>query len=195
MEEHDQQALLERARHGDADAFAGLFDPWRPTLHAVACRLVGDSDAEDVVMDTYLKAWRALPGFSGRSSLRTWLYRIAHNCALDNLRARRHFVTEPAGHDDDAGPRDWPDTRQRSPAEAVAGAEIDALVRQAIDGLGEEHRVTLLLRFADGLSYSEIAAATGVSLGTVMSRLFNGRRKLQRALSALELRPAAGGQP
>jgi len=197
MEEHDPQALLEQARHGDAEAFARLFEPWRPTLYAVACRLVGESDAEDVVMDTYLKAWRALPGFSGRSALRTWLYRIARNCALDCLRARRHTVSENDGRtrEDEPGPRDWPDPRQRTPAEAVAGAEVGDLIGQALARLGEEHRATLLLRFADGLSYAEIAAATGVSIGTVMSRLFNGRRKLQRLLAELELAPGKGASP
>jgi RNA polymerase sigma-70 factor (ECF subfamily) len=195
--EAPDQALLEQARRGDAEAFARLFEPWRATLYSVACRLVGESDAEDVVMDTYLKAWRALPGFSGRSALRTWLYRIAHNCALDCLRARRHTVSENEGRerDDDGAARDWPDTKQRSPAEAVAGAEVTDLVGQAMAQLGDEHRTTLLLRFADELSYAEIAAATGVSIGTVMSRLFNGRRRLQRLLAELELTPGKGALP
>ena len=196
MQGQDQGALLARARQGDVDAFALLFEALRPTVYAVACRLVGANDAEDVVMETYLKAWRAIPQFTGRAALSTWLYRIAHNCALDALRARARqpLVSAPRQDDEPAATSDWPDTTQRLPSDAIAGAETDALIRQALDQLPVEHRATLLLRFADGLSYAEIAAATDVALGTVMSRIFNGRRKLQRILRALELSPERGGR-
>ena len=75
-----------------------------------------------------------------------------------------------------------PDPAQRHPVAALAGAELDEHIRGALDSLSPEHQSTLLLRFVDGLGYAEIAAATGVSIGTVMSRLFNGRRKMMRLL-------------
>lgn len=185
--------LVERARQGDMEAFTSLFEVARPMVYAVACRLVGPGDAEDVAMDTYLKAWKAMPAFSGRSSPRTWLCRIAHNCAVDRLRERRHWADPAPPSGDPADPvtvEALPDERQRSPADETSAAETGALVRAALDRVSPEHRATLLLRFADGLSYAEIAAATGVSIGTVMSRLFNGRRKLMKLLEDAE-----GGRP
>jgi RNA polymerase sigma-70 factor (ECF subfamily) len=178
--------LIEKARQGDMDAFTGLFEAARPMVYAVAYRLVGPNDAEDVVMDTYLKAWKAMPAFSGRSAPRTWLCRIAHNCAIDRLRARRHQAD--AGHRTDEDGTEHsrldtiPDERQRTPLEETAGAETQAQIQAALGRLSPEHRSTLMLRFADGLGYAEIARATGVSIGTVMSRLFNGRRKLMKLL-------------
>lgn len=178
---------MERARHGDMESFAELFEEVRPLVLAVAYRLVGPSDAEDVVMETYLKAWKALPRFGGRASLRTWLCRIAHNCAVDLIRSRRHLDVPVAAGGDGAGTEagERPDPRQRTPAEIVANAETGALIQAALDQLGPEHRTALLLRFSDGFSYSEIAASTGVSIGTVMSRLFNGRRQLMKRIREL----------
>jgi RNA polymerase sigma-70 factor (ECF subfamily) len=102
---------------------------------------------------------------------------------VDCLRRRKAWAPVPREGEDPVDPADLPDPAQRSPSEVVAGAETESLVNAALTQLSDEHRTTLLLRFADGLSYSEIAAATAVSIGTVMSRLFNGRRKLVKLLS------------
>ncbi len=182
MEMEDTAAKVDRARHGDMEAFMSLFEEVRPLVFSVACRMVGPNDAEDVVMDACLKAWKAIPAFSGASTLKTWICRIAHNCAADCLRRRKPWDTAAPNAVDPVDPGALPDTAQRSPADAMADAETQARIDAALRQLPEEHRVTLTLRFADGLSYAEIAAATGVSLGTVMSRLFNGRRKLMKLL-------------
>jgi RNA polymerase sigma-70 factor (ECF subfamily) len=177
------------------DAFLELFEAARPTVHAVALRLVGIDEAEDVVMETYLKAWKSMPGFSGRSSPRTWLCRIAHNCAVDWLRRRRTVTLPALDPDDPDGAGDMSrlaDPAQRSPSELVAGRELQEAIDFALGRLTPEHRVALMLRFSDGLSYSEIAAATGVSIGTVMSRLFNGRRKMMKALGELGISTTGG---
>jgi RNA polymerase sigma-70 factor (ECF subfamily) len=187
--------LLERARKGDMDAFLALFEESRATIHSVAWRLVGPDEAEDVVMETYLRAWKSVPGFSGRSSVRTWLCRIAHNCSVDWLRKRRHVVQPLEAGDDEEGGGEgnlFVDSHQREPSEVMAGAELQAAIDAALETVSPEHRTVLLLRFSDGLSYSEIAAATGVSIGTVMSRLFNGRRKLVKALAVLGVKTAGG---
>ena len=185
--------LLERARKGDVDAFLALFEESRPTIHAVAWRLVGPDEAEDMVMETYLRAWKSVPGFTGRSSVRTWLCRIAHNCSVDWLRKRRHVV-QPLEAEDDEGEKGvrFADPRQREPSELMAGAELQETINSALETVSAEHRAVLLLRFSDGLSYAAIAAATGVSIGTVMSRLFNGRRKLLKALADLGIKTAGG---
>jgi RNA polymerase sigma-70 factor (ECF subfamily) len=177
-------ALLNRAQRGDVEAFAALFEPLRQNTWLVAVRLVGPDDAEDIVMETYLKAWQAIPRFNRRSSLKTWLYRITYNCAVDFLRAKNRRKEQfPEQHDGRQPP--WarmPDTRTVAPDKNIEKTELREIVQKNLSRLPEEHRITLMLRFADGLNYTEIAAATGVSTGTVMSRLFYGKRRLRKLL-------------
>jgi RNA polymerase sigma-70 factor (ECF subfamily) len=176
--------LVRRAQAGDMEAFAEAFESLRPALYAVAARLVGPSDVDDVVMDTFLKAWQALPRFRGGCSLKTWLYRIAYNCGIDILRRRdrRKEQSLSQGEEDAGAEMDLPDLRQRGPDEIVGAQDGAEWVQAVLQKLPDEHRATLLLRFADGLSCREIAAATGVSVGTVLSRLFYGKRKLRRLI-------------
>ncbi|NOY83027.1 MAG: sigma-70 family RNA polymerase sigma factor [Kiritimatiellaeota bacterium] len=186
----EQQELLARARQGDVDAFAVLFEAMRPLMHRVAYRLVGPNDCDDVVMETYIKAWRALSEFGGRSTLATWTCRIARNCAYDLLRrrgrreVREQSLDEPLEEGRDRS-EEVPDPRARTPAEAAAADDLRGAIQAALDRLHEVHRTTFLLREVDGLSYREIAAATGVRIGTVMSRLFYARRRLRRLLEQI----------
>ena len=173
------------ATTGDMDEFAARFEPLRPMIFRVACRLVGETDAEDVVMDTFLKAWQALPGFRGGAALATWLYRIAWNCADDHLRRRRRQLHR--GLSPDATPPDldgFPAPDGHSPEDLAAQADDARYLRRALSQLPDAQRIALLMRYADDLSYRDIAAATGVRIGTVMSRLFQGRRRLRRLLNA-----------
>ena len=182
--------LLAKARNGDLEAFAAVFEELRPMVHAVATRLIGPDEADDVVMETYLKAWQGLGTFRGGSGLSTWIYRITRNCALDMIR-RRGVRQRRAVSADEAGPGGLdsvPDSRQQGPDAQLAARELRGSIEWALGQVPDHHRVALELRHMEGLSYSEIAAATGVSIGTVMSRLFNGRRRLQRLL-ACEVQP------
>ena len=175
---------LVKARKGDAEAFAGAFEALRPSVFVVACRLAGPDDAEDVVMETYLRAWQALPGFEGRSSLKSWLYRIAFNCATD-LRRRQQRSIEVRGEPTEDGQEAVErvaDPGAVLPGEVLEADETRQRIAAAMRCLTPEHRVALELRYADGMSYAEIAAATGIGIGTVMSRLFNAKRRLRRAL-------------
>jgi len=174
--------LLAKAQHGDMEAFAELFEPLRPSVYAVAVRLTGENDAEDIVMQTFLKAWQALPRFDRRASLKTWLYRIARNCSIDHLRARHtqraHTLSvEELGSDGQTF--DLPDTIQAQADTETERHDLAAILSTGLAQLGEEHRTALLLRYVDGMAYAEIAAATGVGIGTVMSRLFYAKRKLK----------------
>lgn len=174
---------MDKARNGDVDAFAELFEPLREMVYAIAYRVVGPNDADDVVMETYLKAWQALPRFGGRASLKTWLYRIARNCAIDFVRKRSRRKERVLTPEEEEGrERQFADEKQPSPDEVLSRRELVHDVRGALARLPDLHRIALELRYADGLSYNEIAAATGVSIGTVMSRLFNGKRKLRKLL-------------
>jgi RNA polymerase sigma-70 factor (ECF subfamily) len=180
----DLKSLVQRAQKGDVDAFASAFEDLRPVVLAVARGLVGPDDADDVVMETYLKAWQAIPRFNRRAALKTWLYRITYNCSLDFLRARarrkERFLSQ-AG-DEDLPPPDVPDTTNPRPDEVAAAGDRAARVRHAVGLLPPDQRTTIQLRYTHDLSYAEIAAATGVSIGTVMSRLFNAKGKLRRLI-------------
>lgn len=177
--------LLARSRAGDQGAFTELFESYRPLMHGLAYRLVGMEACEDVVMEACLKAWQSLPEYQSDAALRRWWCRITHNCAMDELRRRRRR-TEGVVHTDDDQHRDIlemiPDTQMPSPSEALTQSDAGATLDRAVSRLSPDHRTTLLLREVDGLSYLEIAAATGVSIGTVMSRLFHARRHLKRLL-------------
>jgi len=139
-------------------------------------------------METYLKAWQALPRFQGGSSLKTWLYRIAYNCSIDLRRRqerRKECQLEGAGADA-AHERHNQNDFHPAPDETIAQEELARNVRKALNELPDEHRTTLLLRYVDGLTCAEVAAATGVSLGTVLSRIFYGKRKLRKILENYE---------
>ncbi len=180
------KTLLQQARDGDTEAFATLFEPIRPKIYAVAVRMVGHSDADDVVMDTYLKAWGALPRFGGRSALSTWMCRIARNQAMDLLRKRQRLSQrEVHGENAELLAAREPDPKQPDATEQIMRLETQAHVREAVERIAEPHRTTLIMRFVDDLAYAEIAAAMGVSIGTVMSRLHNAKRKLKAALQDL----------
>lgn len=185
MTAHERQ-LLAAAQNGDMTAFAALFEPMRPALVRVAGGIVGDSEAEDVVMDAMLKVWRAMPSFRQGAALRTWTIRIVRNVALDALRARARrreipLDAPPEGEDDAASPAaSLQDPAVRHPGEALDGAELRSGMASVLARLEPLHRQALELRFLEDLSYQEIATATGVSIGTVMSRLFYAKRKLAR---------------
>ena len=173
------------------DAFAELFEPLRPRIYAVAYRLVGPDDAEDVVMDTYLKAWQALPRFAGRSTLSTWLCGIARHQALDALRRRARREGGRREFRDDTDPlANVEDSTLASPSEAVRQNDDQGVVSRAMTALPALHAQILVLRYVDELSYTDIAAALGISMGTTMSRLFNAKRKLREAVRELTTPPA-----
>lgn len=169
-------------------AFADIFEEYRPVVYAVACRITGPDDADDVVIESFLKAWRALPNFDARSSLKTWLYRITHNCALDFLRKRkrRREKTMPEDEHDDRRISQLEDEQQPRADENIMRDELAEMIYRALDCMDKPHRDVLLLRFVDGLSYADIAEAMDLSIGTVMSRLFNGRRKLRTMINEME---------
>ncbi len=182
-EERRKAALLVRARDGDIEAFAELFEPLRAKAVAVAARIVGPDRAEDAVMDAFLQAWKALPNFRAQSSLSTWVLRIARNRALDLLRAENVRRADPLDTPDHEG-RVWhpADSTSATPAEIVERRDLAAFFVRALERLPAIHRQCLLHRYVDGFSYGEIAAAMDVSIGTVMSRLFHARRKLMAVL-------------
>jgi RNA polymerase sigma-70 factor, ECF subfamily len=175
----DFDSLLARAQAGDHDAFAALVAEARPRALAVAVKVLRNpDDAEDAVQDAFLKVWRYLGRFEGRSSFSTWIHRIVMNASLDLLRRQScrpetHAETEEPGEHRAVEPVD-----DRTPEHTLAEAQTGALVRSALSTLSPSHQQALTLREFEDRSYEEIAAVSRCPIGTVMSRLHHARRKL-----------------
>jgi RNA polymerase sigma-70 factor (ECF subfamily) len=185
--------LVRRSQSGDTRAFDALVTKYRGRVYAMAYHLVqNETEAWDLAQEAFIKAWRALPGFKGDASFYTWLFRITHNVAYDWLRKKKiraegnEFDDSRADHGIAAGaetaPRGAP-----APDTAMKQKELGQRIRGAIGELSPDHQQAILLREVEGLSYDEIAQAMACSLGTVMSRLFYARKKLQEILH--DLRP------
>jgi RNA polymerase sigma-70 factor (ECF subfamily) len=176
--ELDDATLAVRAREGDIGAFEELVLRYQEPIYRLGLRMLGGAaEAEDVTQDTFLAAWRGLPGLRQQGAFAGWLYRLAVNRCLNLLRARR-----PAAELD-------PDTLRATRADeqpeaaAEAGAEAAALA-QALQLLTPEQRACWVLRELHGCSYEEIAGITGVTTGAV-----RGRIARSRALLAEVMRP------
>jgi RNA polymerase sigma-70 factor (ECF subfamily) len=185
-----EMQLLARAQRGDVEAFEKLTSGCVDRLFAVALRLVGNrAEAEDVVQETLLRAWRGLGGFRGRSSFFTWLYRIAVNEAKRSLEkgARRPELIDLA--DDQVQGRSSPSD---GPARRAEHRELLAALDAALLALPLDHRTAVVLRDIEGLSTREAADIVGVGEAAFKSRLHQGRLKIRAALGDDSLVAADG---
>jgi RNA polymerase sigma-70 factor (ECF subfamily) len=181
-------AALARAQTGDQTAFGVVmrthYDQVFRTVHGV---LRNEHDARDVTQEVWLKVWQELPNFRGQSKFTTWLHPIAVRKSLDHLRKRRRWFdrflpfASAVDEDSNAVAVAEPSTAVTARDEAE-GAERTARLHQALEEMPPKHRAVLTLRELQGLSYEEIAQATGLPIGTVMSRLYHARRQLAQKL-------------
>ena len=175
---YDEKKLIRQAQSGDQAAFASLVEANQRLVYSLAVQRVGNHyDAEEIAQTVFIKAWRSLPSFRGDASLSTWLYRLTVNAATDFLRQRKrdHLSLD----DPDLPPVTDPSP---GPEETAHRREQRRALLQAVDALPDNARTILLLRELDGLSYDEIAARTGLPMGTVRSRLARARRSLAELL-------------
>lgn len=180
-----EPALISRAQQGDSEAFATLVRMHQARAVTLATQLVKDEhDAREIVQEAFLRVYRALDRFAGESSFFTWLYRIVKNLAIDFMRRPQRRESESL----DAILADYrPElagsaTSDPDPFEALANKQLQSTLERSVQSLPSYHRRVIEMREMQGLSYEEIAQATGVSKGTIMSRLFHARQKLQRSL-------------
>jgi RNA polymerase sigma-70 factor (ECF subfamily) len=178
------EELLARWGQGERPALDELFRRYRSLAYRVAYRLLGnEADALDAVQEGFIKVLTHLDGFQGRSSFKTWLLRVVSNAALDlgRQRGRREAYSLEAP---EAGEGDWsqPETAI-DPALGLERADLRQLLDQALAGLPEAQRRTFVLHAEAELSYREVADVMGISIGTVMSRLYYARQKLRAYLS------------
>jgi RNA polymerase sigma factor RpoE len=179
-------SLVRGAQSGDAQAFDRLVLKYRSRIVELALRYTRNSaDAEDATQETFIKAYRALRRFRCDSAFYTWLYRIACNCARNVLKARRRDLLNNAvdfANYQNAGRHPTRLRELATPEELALTADIRGMVNSALEGLSEEHRIAIILREIDGLSYQQIAAAMSIPVGTVRSRVFRARDRIDSKL-------------
>lgn len=193
MHEGDR-LVLARARSGDDEAFRALVDRHSRYLFGVAQRLVGTAaDAEDVVQEAWLKAHRQLGRFEERADVRTWLHRITVNCAIDQIRARRHREEACDPMDLEHGPFGQRGTDQSAAPDRLAeSGQIGDRVRRALDRLTVLERAAFTLRHVEGLSIDEVGAALGLRTSATKHSIFRAVRKMRQALEPLVVERRAG---
>jgi len=179
---------VERARSGDSDAFRLLVEQHSRAIFRLAFRMTGnEQDAEDVVQETFLRAYKQLDRYEARSSFSTWLYRIASNYSLDLMRMRkRHESRREHGTDEDQRdilqsiPLDTP-----GPDRLMYGEEVREKVNAAMDELSAQERTAFVLRHFEGLSIEEIGEALGTGANATKHSIFRAVQKLRRSLEPL----------
>lgn len=173
--------LVARHRYGDESAFEEIYELYGGMVYNLALRLSGEpEEAADLTQEAFLKIHRHLRGFRGRSTLRTWIYRVAVNCCRSRYRRQQIWQSriEPGA----AERLDELPDRRRDPERRAIARSTGALVERALERLPPIYREAVLLRDIEGLTYEEIATVLGVRLGTVRSRIARGRVRLRNLL-------------
>ncbi|MBR3704412.1 MAG: sigma-70 family RNA polymerase sigma factor [Oscillospiraceae bacterium] len=178
MTEHE---LVRAAAHGDEAAFGELVRMYENKAYHLALRMCGnDEDAYDIAQDAFLSAWRGLPSFRGEAGFSTWLYRLVSNAAIDHLRRTKHQRGN-VSLDDEELHIDTADTAP-GPEESAEGKDLQRVVQEGLNQLGDDHRTVLVMREVQSLSYEEIAHTLAIDLGTVKSRISRARNALRKIL-------------
>jgi len=180
--------LVKRCQNGDSEAFDQLVSRYRTRVFGMIYNMVhNEQDAWDLAQDSFVKAWKSIKRFRGQSSFYTWIYRIVMNVTIDWTRKKQ--VKGSGAEFDDAiqlkevepGSKTMPKPDDM-PFERMQRGEVRAQIDKAIAQLSPEHRAVILMKEMEDMQYHEIAEALGCSIGTVMSRLFYARKKLQTLL-------------
>jgi RNA polymerase sigma-70 factor (ECF subfamily) len=184
----EEGRLVVRARDGDTAAFDKLITLYREKIYMHIFQIVrNEDDALDLTQETFIRAWRSLAGFDGTATLSSWLHRIATNAAIDLCRRRR---VRPQAEFESGMMKIDPASRTTPASPEIPGSSLDRIeikrrVEEAFSALSPEHRAVVVLKEIEDLSYEEIARHLGCSRGTVMSRLFYARKRLQNLLRDL----------
>ena len=173
--------LISRCQKGAQDALKGIFDQYHKKLYRIAYGVVRQrEDALDIVQEVFIKLFRSIKNFKGRSHFYTYLYRMTMNAAIDYTRKmKRHPLPNRVERN---GEIQISDDAEKRPDHILAHKELEERVKLALEKLPADQRAAVIFREVEGLSYQEMAEAMGCSIGTVMSRLHYGRKKLQGEL-------------
>jgi RNA polymerase sigma-70 factor (ECF subfamily) len=177
----DDAAAVAQARAGDEEAFRVLVERHSRGVFRLAYRMTGKpEDAEDVVQETFVRAFRQLARFEARSNFSTWLYRIGFNCAIDYMRARPHRETAETMETLEA--RAQHTTKAPSMDDLVYAGEISARVQQALVSLTDQERAAFLMRHYHGCSIDEIGGELGLKTNAAKHAVFRAVKKMRVAL-------------
>lgn len=189
-ERERDRALVRAVQGGDSVAFRELYDRYHRRAYAVAFGVLRNrQDAMDAVQEAFVKVHKHIQGFQGTSSFYTWLYRIVMNLSIDQVRRRKGTsldYDDGIGRSDDEVAGDGallPTVSDANPRKTVLRRELVDAMQKALETLPEHHRAVILLRELEGLSYEEMARVLEVPKGTIMSRLFHARKKMQAELT------------
>ena len=165
------------------DSFNQLILRWERPIYALAYRVIGqEEDARDVAQETFLRAFRALPGFKGQAKFSSWIYRIALNLCRDWIRRKRRTPVSPLPDDVDLSELAAEQGPSESVEDLVARRELSAVVEEAMTLLPEEQRTAVILKEYHGMTFQEIADLQGCPLSTVKTRLYQGLSVLRKHL-------------
>lgn len=197
-----ERTLLRRLRDRDERAFTELLEAHRDRVYNITFRMLGNrAEAEDVAQEVFITVFKTIDTFREESKFSTWLYRVTVNHCKNRIKylARRHDRDRDELDEMSPGANNATNgmpVRARQPDRALEGAQMEVLLKEAIDSLDEEHRAVVILRDIEDLSIEEICQITDLPDGTVKSRLHRARlalrKKLQRHVDAAALPPVAG---
>ena len=180
----DAGAVLARARQGDSEAFRTLVENHSRRAFQLAYRMTGnEQDAEDVVQEAFIRAYRQLNRFEARAHFSTWLHRIVANCSVDLIRSRRSRYDHAST--DDLAPTEQPETGDANPERLAASAQIEQKVASAMSELSPLERAAFTLRHYEGRSIAEIGKTLGLGTSATKHSVFRAVRKLRAALEPL----------
>ena len=176
----EETEMISRCQQGDQEALKEIFDKYHKKVYRIAYGVVRQrEEALDVVQEVFIKLFRSIRNFKGRSHFYTYLYRMVMNTAIDHKRkAGKQFMSSL----NEEGSFEPPDEAEKGPERILLQKELEERVKLAMDRLPAEQKAALIFRDVEGLSYQEMAEAMGCSIGTVMSRLHYSRKRMQESL-------------
>ena len=182
--------LVRKAQTGDLTAYDELIRRFQERIYGLAYHLTSNhEEANDIAQETFIKAWKALPGFKGDASFYTWIYRIAYNHTLNHLKSRRVRTPHLSLNDLELNAENHPDmvslASEHTPHHDVRLTELSERLNTAMQRLSEEHRTVMVMHDIEGMPHEAIARIVGVNPGTVRSRLHYARQQMQGWLSDL----------
>jgi RNA polymerase sigma-70 factor (ECF subfamily) len=177
---HEETEMISRCQQGDQEGLKEIFDKYHKKVYRIAYGVVRQrEEALDVVQEVFIKLFRSIKNFKGRSHFYTYLYRMVMNTAIDHARkAGKQFMSSL----NEEGSFEPSDEVEKGPERILLQKELEERVKLAMDKLPAEQKAALIFRDVEGLSYQEMAEAMGCSIGTVMSRLHYGRKRMQESL-------------
>jgi RNA polymerase sigma-70 factor (ECF subfamily) len=176
----EETEVISRCQRGDQEALKEIFDKYHKKVYRIAYGVVRQRDeALDIVQEVFIKLFRSIKNFKGRSRFYTYLYRMVMNTAIDHARKTGKQLISSL---DEEGSFEPSDEVEKGPERILLQKELEERVKRAMDKLPAEQKAALIFRDVEGLSYQEIAEAMGCSIGTVMSRLHYGRKRMQELL-------------